>query len=86
MKVKTSVLTLALCFVAGAVCFASDAQMGTWTLNEAKSKLAAGMPKNSTIVLGALPRHIWLRRLSGRLYVNRAVLSPPFLRSKSTAA
>ena len=53
MRVKTSVLTLALCFVAGAVCFASDAQMGTWTLNEAKSKLAAGMPKNSTIVFEA---------------------------------
>ena len=53
MKAKTSVLTLALCFVAGAVCFASDAQMGIWTLNEAKSKLAAGMPKNSTVVFEA---------------------------------
>ena len=53
MKAKTSVLTLALCFVAGAVCFASDAQMGTWKLNEAKSKLAAGMPKNSTVVYEA---------------------------------
>src|SRR5450759_4170816 len=52
MKVRTSVLTLALCFVAG-VCFASDAQMGIWTLNEAKSKLAAGMPKNSTVVIEA---------------------------------
>jgi len=27
--------------------------MGTWKLNEAKSKLAAGMPKNSTIDLEA---------------------------------
>jgi len=53
MKARTSLLTLALCFVAGAVCFASEAQMGTWTLNEAKSKLAAGMPKNSTIVFAA---------------------------------
>jgi hypothetical protein len=54
MKAKTSVLMLALCFVAGAVCFASDAtQMGTWKLNEAKSKLAAGMPKNSTVVFEA---------------------------------
>lgn len=51
MKVKTSVLTLALCLLAGAVCLASDAQMGTWKLNEAKSKIAAGMPKNSTVVL-----------------------------------
>src|SRR5260370_1542091 len=53
MKAKTSVLTLAVCFLAGAVCFASDSQMGTWKLNEAKSKLAAGMPKNSTIVFEA---------------------------------
>ena len=51
MKAKTSVLTLALCLAAGAVCFASDAQIGTWKLNEAKSKIAAGMPKNSTVVL-----------------------------------
>jgi hypothetical protein len=53
MKVKTSVLTLALCFIAGTICFASDAQMGTWKLNEAKSKIAAGMPKNTTVVLEA---------------------------------
>ncbi len=53
MKAKTSVLTLALCFVAGAACFASDAQMGTWKLNEAKSKVAAGMPKNSAVIYEA---------------------------------
>ena len=53
MKARTSVLTLALCLVAGAVCFASDAQMGTWKLNEAKSKLAPGMPKNSTVAYEA---------------------------------
>jgi len=53
MKARTSVLTLALCFLAGALCFASDAQMGTWKLNEAKSKLAAGMQKNNTIVFEA---------------------------------
>lgn len=28
----------------------TDAFMGTWKLNEAKSKAAAGMPKNSTVV------------------------------------
>jgi hypothetical protein len=51
MKTGTSVLTLALCFIAGAVCFASDVQMGTWKLNETKSKLAPGASKNSTVVL-----------------------------------
>jgi hypothetical protein len=50
MKLRTSVLTLALCFIAAAVCFAaSDAQMGTWKLNEAKSKLA-GKARNNTVV------------------------------------
>jgi hypothetical protein len=54
MKLRTSVLTLALCFVAAVVCFAaSDAQMGTWKLNEAKSKIAAGMPMNGTVVYEA---------------------------------
>ena len=53
MKTRTIVLTLALCFVAAAVCFASDVQVGTWKLNEAKSKLAPGLPKNSTVVYEA---------------------------------
>jgi hypothetical protein len=54
MKTRTIVLTLAICFIAGAVCFAThDAQMGTWKLNEAKSKIAAGMGKNMTVVYEA---------------------------------
>jgi len=53
MKAKTIILTLALCFVAAAVCFASDVQVGSWKLNETKSKLAPGLPKNSTVVYEA---------------------------------
>jgi len=53
MKAKTIVLTVALCFVAAAVCFASDLQMGSWKLNESNSKLAPGMPKNHTVVYEA---------------------------------
>jgi hypothetical protein len=53
MKARTVLLTLVLCFLAGAVCFASDTQMGTWKLNEAKSKIAAGAPKNSAVVYEA---------------------------------
>lgn len=50
MKTRMLVSTLALCFVA-AMCFAADAgMMGTWKLNEAKSKIAPGAPKNSTVV------------------------------------
>jgi len=39
--------------LAAAVCFADDAQLGTWKLNEAKSKLAAGLPHNNTVVYEA---------------------------------
>lgn len=53
MKPKTIVFTLALSFLAAAVCLASDLQMGTWKLNEAKSKLAPGVTKNNTVVYEA---------------------------------
>jgi hypothetical protein len=50
MKTKTTGLTLAFCFLTAAACFAADAQMGTWRLNEAKSKFAPGRPKNTMVV------------------------------------
>jgi hypothetical protein len=54
MKTKTLVLTLAVCFAAGTVCFAaSDPQMGAWKLNEAKSKFAAGAAMNKKVVYKA---------------------------------
>jgi hypothetical protein len=49
MKAKTILLTLALCLVA-TMCFASDGNIGTWKLNEAKSKFAPGAAKNHTVV------------------------------------
>ena len=54
MKTRTFGLTLALCFFAGAACFAADdPQMGSWKLNEAKSKLTPGEGKNTTVVYEA---------------------------------
>src|SRR5881409_850114 len=54
MKTKTCAITLAFLFAAAAVCFAgTDVQMGTWKLNESKSKLPAGIPKNHTVVYEA---------------------------------
>jgi hypothetical protein len=50
MKTKTFGLTLAICFLAGAACFAANPQMGSWKLNEAKSKLSLGATKNNTVV------------------------------------
>jgi hypothetical protein len=52
MKIsRMIVFTLSICVIAAAVCFAMhDAQMGTWKLNEAKSKIAPGAAKNTTVV------------------------------------
>lgn len=52
MKVRTISLIFILCFVCTAMCSAQNAPslMGTWKLNEAKSKLATGAAKNNTVV------------------------------------
>jgi hypothetical protein len=51
MKTRTVVLALAALFVAVAVCVAADdVNMGTWKLDAAKSKIAAGSGKNDTVV------------------------------------
>ncbi len=49
MKSRIAVVAVALTFVAAAACFAVSPQMGTWKLNEAKSKLVPGMGKNTTV-------------------------------------
>ena len=50
MNTKTLGLTLAVFLVAGAACFAANPQMGTWKLDEAKSKLAPGMGKSTMVI------------------------------------
>jgi hypothetical protein len=54
MKTRNIVLTLVLCFLAAAVGFASNPNIGTWKLNEAKSKVPAAAPKNNTVVYEAV--------------------------------
>ena len=53
MKVKVIVLTLAVFFAGVVVCLADDPNMGTWKLNEAKSRFGAGATKNNTVVYEA---------------------------------
>jgi hypothetical protein len=53
MKAKAIVLALVLGFSGLALGFAADSFMGTWKLNEAKSKLSPGTPKNNTVVYEA---------------------------------
>jgi len=54
MKTGTMRLIFALCFLGATLCFADDPQMGTWKLNETKSKFAPGVPKNHTVVYEAV--------------------------------
>lgn len=53
MKARGIILTLVVCFAGAAVCFADNPHMGTWKLNEAKSKIAPGSPKFNTVVYEA---------------------------------
>jgi hypothetical protein len=54
VKRKTVLFSLVALFAATTVCFAAEnLNMGTWKLNEAKSKIAAGAPKNVTVTYAA---------------------------------
>lgn len=85
MKTKTAVFALFISVVAASLCFAADdAFMGTWKLNDAKSKIGAGMPKNDTVVYaqsgdevtitvdgmadGKKVHHVWTGKFDGKDY------------------
>jgi len=54
MKKRSIVLTLALCLFGLSVGFAAEnPNIGTWKLNDAKSKIPAGVGKNTTVVYTA---------------------------------
>jgi hypothetical protein len=53
MKTRTIVLTLALCFIAVALSFASNPNMGTWKVNESTSTFPPMAQKNNTVVYEA---------------------------------
>jgi hypothetical protein len=53
MNPKKTLLVLAFCLLGTLVCFASDPNLGTWNLNEAKSKIPAGASKNTKVVYTA---------------------------------
>ena len=50
MKTKAILASVASFLAVAALSLAADAMMGTWKLNEAKSKLAAGATRNHTVV------------------------------------
>jgi hypothetical protein len=54
MKIRTIGLTVAFSFLGAAVCMAADLQMGTWKLNESKSKITPGTLKNTQVVYSSM--------------------------------
>ena len=59
MKPRTIALTLALCALGVAAGVAvSDGHMGTWKLNEVKSKFAPGSLKNHTVIYEAAGENV----------------------------
>ena len=50
MRKRTVLGALASLFAGAVVCLAADPNLGTWKLNEAKSKIAPGGTKASTVV------------------------------------
>ncbi len=53
MKTRTIALTIVTCFVGLTLCFAENPMMGTWKLNEAKSKFSPGASRSMTVVYEA---------------------------------
>jgi hypothetical protein len=58
MKARKTVLTVVTLFLGLATCFAENQNLGTWKLNEAKSKLSAGLPKNNMVKYEAAGENI----------------------------
>jgi hypothetical protein len=54
MKIETIGMTMAFCFLGAAACLAADPQMGTWKLNESKSKITPGTLKNTQVVYSSM--------------------------------
>jgi hypothetical protein len=53
MRTRTILASLAVFFAGFALCFAADPNMGTWKLNDARSKFGPGATKNTTVVYAA---------------------------------
>ena len=58
MRASKAVLTVLMLFVGLTMCAAQNPHLGTWKLNEAKSKLTPGTQKNLTVTYEAVGDNI----------------------------
>src|SRR5215470_153619 len=76
MKAKFILASAAVCLAAAVVCFAADDPMiGTWKLNEAKSKIGAGSPKNTTVIYEAAGDSVKVTRMGPTATVSLRIAS-----------
>ena len=54
MKSRMIAVAVVVCLAGAAVCLAVDANIGSWKLNEAKSKFSPEAPKHTTVVYEAV--------------------------------
>jgi len=54
MKTRIIGLAVAFSFLGSAVCLAADPQVGTWKLNESKSKITPDTLKNTQVVYSSM--------------------------------
>ena len=67
------VLILAVFCIGFTLSFAQDANMATWKLNEAKSKLSSRAPKNTTVVYEAAGDNVKVTVDGSTLMVSRSI-------------
>ncbi len=73
MKKLTMAVAVGLWVMGTAVGFAASPHMGTWTLDEAKSDIPAGMPKNTTVVYSTEAGDKWKITTEGKDKDGKAV-------------
>lgn len=53
MKTRMIAVSLVLCFAGAVACLAASVNLGSWKLNEAKSKFSPGAPKSTMVTYEA---------------------------------
>jgi hypothetical protein len=75
MKTRAIVLTVVVCFIGVAVCFAQNPFMGTWKLNEAKSKFAPGRRRTRRLPTKRKASILRLRQMASTALAIRRIAS-----------
>ena len=79
MKIRTILLSMAALLAVVVVCFAAEVNMGTWKLNEVKSKISPGAGKNTMVVIAPAGDSVTRAADEGKAMTTTAVDRRQFL-------